>query len=85
MGKSRAGITSLCICMDTESLCFVHTSANSCTPHTVGKLTVNLLTPLSRILNKDHNSCTRGPQVNEILHMLSIHKMACNVPSDIMS
>ena len=38
----RAGITSLCICMDTESFCFVHTLANLCTPHSIGKLTVYL-------------------------------------------
>ena len=47
----------------------------------LASLLSNHLMPLSRILNKDHNSCIRGPQVNEILHMLSIHKMACNAPS----
>ena len=39
------------------------------------------LTPFPWVLNKDHNSCTRELQVKENLHMISIHKMGCNVPS----
>ena len=80
-----AGIALLRIYMDTESLSFVHTLVNVRTPHTVGKLTIYLLTPLSRILNKDQDSYTRESQVNEILHMFSIHKMACNAPLDMTS
>ena len=38
---------SLRICMDTKSFVFIHALANSCTPHTIGKLTVYPLTPTS--------------------------------------
>ena len=71
---------SILICMDTELLCFVHTLANSSTPHTVGKPIVNLLTPLSQILNKDHNlwmkSCTCFPYIKwpVMCHQIWRHK-----------
>ena len=76
----RAGFALLY--MDTESLCFVHALAHSRTPHIpVGEFTVY---PLPSFSHKDHDLYTRESQVNEILHMFSIHKMACIVPLDMM-
>ena len=83
--SSHACIAFLRICIDTRSLLFVHTLANSHILHPVGKLTVYPFTPFSWILNKDHDLYTCEPQVNEILHMFSIHKMACIASLDIMS
>ena len=56
--------------MDTESLCFVHALANSCTPHTVGELTVYPLTPFS---HKDHDC---GPGGNKIAVVQTLYSRA---------
>ena len=55
-----------------------HSTANSRTPYTIGKLTVCAITPFYCSLNNEHNLCTRKPQMNGMLisPTFSVPKMA---------